>query len=297
MRERDLKALEFEKLVAIVTSFAVSEPGRRRVAALRPSTRMTPKFATGCARPRSWSSCVHDAGGVPLDDFVDQRELMLAVAPENAVLGGEALVRIRDFVIAARSAEAFLRSRVETLPLIAAIVRNLLAPKELADGLLRALADDGGLLDDASPELKRLRNRMRDQRLDLETRLARSLNASGMEPFVSDYLVTVRNRRFVLPLKPNYSERLDGIVQDRSVSGETLFVEPMWAVELNNRLMLTEREAAAEEYRLLMRLSAMVRGYRTELELTFEALTELDALNARAIFAERFGCIEPEISE
>ncbi|MGH7057858.1 MAG: endonuclease MutS2, partial [Acetobacteraceae bacterium] len=111
------------------------------------------------------------------------------------------------------------------------------------------------------------------------------------------YLVTVRNRRFVLPLKLNYSERLDGIVQDRSVSGETLFVEPMWAVELNNRLMMLEREAEAEEHRILTRLSAMVRGYLTELRITFDALVALDALNARAIFAERFGAIEPEITE
>jgi DNA mismatch repair protein MutS2 len=86
-------------------------------------------------------------------------------------------------------------------------------------------------------------------------------------------------------------------VQDRSVSGETLFVEPMWAVDLNNRLMMHERDAEAEEYRLLMRLTAMVRGYLPELHMTFEAMVALDALNARAIFAERFGCIEPEIAD
>ena len=72
------------------------------------------------------------SGGVPLDEFADQHELMLAVAPEGAVLAGEALVRIRDFVIAARTAEAFLRSRVEALPHLGAIVRDLVAPKELA---------------------------------------------------------------------------------------------------------------------------------------------------------------------
>jgi DNA mismatch repair protein MutS2 len=296
MRERDLKALEFDKVVALVTGFAVSDPGRRRAGSVRPS----PDPTEAAQRLRTTAELVglrSRSGSVPIDDFIDQRELMLAVTPEDAVLGGEALLKIRDFVIAARTAEAFLRSRVEALPHLGAIVRNLVAPKELADALLRALAEDGGLLDDASPELKRLRTRMRDQRLDLETRLARSLNVAGMEPFVSDYIVTIRNRRFVLPLKLNYSERLAGIVQDRSVSGETLFVEPMWAVELNNRLMLTEREAAAEEYRLLMRLSAMVRGYADQLRLAFAALVELDALNARAIFAERFSCVEPIISE
>jgi DNA mismatch repair protein MutS2 len=296
MRERDLKALEFDKVIGLLKGLAGSQPGRDALAELQPSS----ESAEVCRRLRAVAELVDlraRSGSLPLDEFVDLRALLLAAAPENSVLGGQALVRIRDFVVAARTAEAFLRSRVETRPLLAAIVHELVAPKELADALLRALADDGGLLDDASPELKRLRMRLRDERLELETRLARSLNAPGMEPFVSDYLVTVRNRRFVLPLKLNYAERLDGIVQDQSVSGETLFVEPMWAVELNNRLMMLEREAEAEEYRLLVQLTALVRGYVTELRLTFAAMVTLDTLNARAIFAERFKCIEPSMTE
>ncbi|MGZ3512207.1 MAG: endonuclease MutS2, partial [Candidatus Binataceae bacterium] len=83
------------------------------------------------------------------------------------------------------------------------------------------------------------------------------------------------------------------IVQDRSVSGETLFVEPMWAVELNNRLLMLEREVEAEERHILAHLTAMIRGYGVELRLTFDAMVALDALNARAIFAERLRCIEP----
>ncbi len=296
MRDRDLKALEYDKVVALVREFAVSEPGRRAIAALRPSA----DAAVVRERLRATAEMVgvrSRSGAVPIDDFDDQHEHLLGAAPEDAVLNGASLVRIRDFVVASRTAAAFLRSRVEARPHVGAIVANLVAPKELADAMLRALADDGGMLDDASPELKRIRTRLRDERFELETRLARSLNAAGMEPFVSDYLVTVRNRRFVLPLKLNYSERLEGIVQDRSVSGETLFVEPIWAVELNNRLMMLEREGEAEEYRLLMQLTAMVRGYLPELQMTFAALVALDALNARAIFGERFSGVEPELSD
>jgi DNA mismatch repair protein MutS2 len=296
MRQRDLRALEFDKVIGLLAGLAVSQPGRDAITELQPS----PDPAIVRENLRTVAELVNlraHSGSLPLDEFVDQRDLLLAAAPENAVLGGQALVQIRDFVVASRTAEAFLRSRVESRPLLAAVAQELVAPKELADALLRALADDGGLLDDASPELKRLRTRLRDERLDLEARLARSLNSPGMEPFVSDYLVTVRNRRFVLPLKLNYAERLDGIVQDRSVSGETLFVEPMWAVELNNRLMMLERETEAEEYRLLLQLTALVRGYITELRLTFAAIVKLDTLNARAIFAERFDCFEPRVSE
>jgi DNA mismatch repair protein MutS2 len=296
MRDRDLKSLEYDKVIALVRDFAVSEPGRRAIAALRPSADAT-EVQERLRATAEMAGLRSRSGSVPIDDFDDQHEHLLGAAPEDAVLNGASLVRIRDFVVASRTAAAFLRSRAEARPHVAAIVQSLVAPKELADAMLRALADDGGMLDDASPELKRIRTRLRDERLELETRLARSLNASGMDPFVSDYLVTVRNRRFVLPLKLNYSERLEGIVQDRSVSGETLFVEPIWAVELNNRLMMLEREAEAEEYRLLMRLTAMVRGYLPELQMTFTALVALDALNARAIFAERFSGIEPELTD
>ncbi|HVN64520.1 MAG TPA: endonuclease MutS2, partial [Candidatus Binataceae bacterium] len=296
MRERDLKALEFDKVIRLLGDMCVSEPGREAIAQLQPSVdsvEVRTRLRT-TAEMREFRS---HTGSVPIGEFSDQRALLLTAARSGAILGGEALVRVRDFVAVARNVAAFMRSRVEPFPHLATIVRNLLAPEELADALAGSIADDGSVLDDASPELFRLRTRLRAERTELEARLLRSLSSPGMESFVSDYLVTVRNRRFVLPLKLNYTERIEGIVQDRSVSGETLFVEPMWAVELNNRLMMLEREAEAEETRILANLTAMVGGYAEELRLAFDAMVALDGLNARAIFAERYNCVEPEISE
>jgi DNA mismatch repair protein MutS2 len=295
MRERDLKSLEFDKVMTLVMGMAASEPAREVLARVRPAG----DADTVRDRLRATAEMAElrqHTGSIPIQEFSDLRTLFLAAAREGAILDGESLVKIRDFVLSSRHVASFIRSRVEPFPHVAVIAANLLAPKELADALLKALADDGQLLDDASPALKRLRNRLREERVDLEARLLRSLNQPGMEAFVSDHLVTLRNHRFVLPLKLNYTEKLAGIVQDRSVSGETLFVEPMWAVELNNRLMMLESEVEAEEHRILMQLSAMVRGYSNELHLTFDAMVSLDALNARAIFAERFECSEPQIS-
>ena len=296
MRERDLKALEFDKLMALVMSMAASEPARELLSRLRPAIN-TETVRDRLRATAEMTELRQHIGAVPIQEFADLRGLFLAAAREGAVLDGESLVKIRDFVLSSRHVESFIRSRVEPFPHVATIAANLLAPKELADALLKALADDGGLLDDASPALKRLRNRLREERVDLEARLLRSLNQAGMENFVSDHIVTLRNHRFVLPLKLNYNEKLEGIVQDRSVSGETLFVEPMWAVELNNRLMMLESEVEAEEHRIFRQLSEMVRGYTTELNMTFEAMVALDALNARASFAERFECGEPEITD
>lgn len=294
MRDRDLRALEFDKVLNLVATYAASDPGREATLELRGSTE--PEEVRD--RLRATAEMVElraHAGSLPMQSFADQRGLLLAAARSGAVLEAAALLLIRDFVLAARHVAGFMRSRLERLPHLAALHHNLLAPKELADALLSSLADDATLLDDASPELRRLRRRLRDERVELEMRLARSLSAGGMEPFVSDFVVTVRNHRFVLPLKLNYAERLEGIVQDRSVSGETLFVEPLWAVELNNRVLMLEREAEAEEHRILAALTAMTGGYTRELELTFAAMVQLDALNARAIFAERYNGVEPEI--
>ena len=213
-------------------------------------------------------------------------------------LDGKSLLEVREFVLAARHLEAFMRSRVRALSAVAELARSLLAPKELADALLKALADDGGLLDDASRELKRLRTRLRDERAELESAVgAHRSTQTGMEPFLTDHLVTIRNRRFVLPMKPNYAERLEGIVQDRSVSGETLFVEPLWAVGLNNRLMMLEREVEAEERRILASSPRWCAATLPQLRMTFEAMVALDALNARAdVRGALRQCVEPENS-
>jgi DNA mismatch repair protein MutS2 len=289
MRTRDLKALEFDKVLNLVTALAVSEPGRRQAAALAPS--IDPEEVR--RRLRTCAELVElraHAGSLPMGEFKDQQQLFVIAAMEGATLDGKSLLDLRQFVLAARHVEAFLRSRCERFPAVAELVNSLLAPKELADALLRALAEDGGLLDDASRELKRLRTRLRDERADLEQRLGRMLDQTGMQPFLTDHVVTIRNRRFVLPMRPNYAE-------DRSVSGETLFVEPLWAVGLNNRLMMIEREVEAEERRILAQLTAMVRSYLPQLRMTFGALVALDALNARAVFAERYRCVEPDLVE
>ncbi len=296
MRSRDLRALEFDKVLGLVTALAVSEPGRRRVQALAPSTDADEVRRRLTATSELVELRTH-AGSLPMGEFKDLNPLFVVAAMEGATLDGKSLLDVRQFVLAARHVEAFLRSRCERFAAVAELARSLLAPKELADALLKALADDGGLLDDASRELKRLRTRLRDERAELETRLARMLDQTGMQPFLTDHLVTIRNRRFVLPTKPNYAERMEGIVQDRSVSGETLFVEPLWAVDLNNRLMMLEREVEAEERRILGQLTSMMRSYLPQLRMTFEALVALDALNARAVFAQRYNCVEPEIVE
>src|SRR5277367_5727251 len=119
MRERDLKALEFDKVIHLVMELCASEPGREATAGLRPS------IDTGEVRERLAASAemvelrAH-AGSIPIDEFVDQRPYLLAAARSGAILGGDTLVKVRDFIVGSRHVGGFLRSRVERYPQVAA---------------------------------------------------------------------------------------------------------------------------------------------------------------------------------
>ncbi len=296
IRERDLLVLEFDKVIRRLRDFAVSEPGRRTIESLRPATNGE-QVRTRLRASAEMAALRAQAGPLPLSEFAAQTPLLLAAAREGAVLDGRALVTVRDFARVARAVHGFLRSHLTHYPLIAALAANVVVPADLLNALVKALADDGALVDDASPQLSRLRNRLREERLELEARLLSFSQRPAIEPVVSDRIVAIRNRRFVLPLKLNYAEKVEGVVQDRSISGETLFVEPAWAVAMNNRLMMLEREVEAEERRILAELTGLVRTSRAELEMSFRTLVSFDALNARAVFAELYRCSEPQIVE
>src|ERR1700682_6698597 len=138
MRERDLRVLEFHKVISLVAALAACEPGRTAVEALRPSG----DPAEVAARLRVTAEMVSlraHAGALPMQEFADQREVLLTAAREGAVLDGGSLLKMRGLVLAARHVASFMRSRVEPYPQLGAAAPNLAAPKEVGDALLGAL--------------------------------------------------------------------------------------------------------------------------------------------------------------
>src|SRR4029450_2276281 len=154
-------------------------------------------------------------------------------------------------------------------------------PPELPDALRHALEDDGALTDRASPQLRHLRQQIRDRRRRIVADLERMLQAEGDRLF-ADRFVTVRHGRYVLPVRAEARQRVRGIVHDRSQSGQTIFVEPEAAVEANNELVQALREEEQETARLLGELSDAVRARRTEIEMLVDAIGELDWVLTRA---------------
>lgn len=296
MRLRDLEALAFPTVLEALAALTVSAPGQEACRRLWPAGE---RSQAERAIERQWSfyRLTETTGPVPLAGFPDIRESLALAGHENAVLAGERLVEIRAVLRQARDMRQFLRSRVAEFPALADLPPALHALPELEAALTRMLDDTGALSDGASPRLAELRADLRELRHEIEERLDQLVMSSAVADGIADRYVTVRNNRFVVPVKAGAAGRIAGVVQDRSASGETLFVEPLFAIELNNRLLLLRKEEEIEELRLLALLTAQVGAVQHELGAALAALAEVDRLAAGAAFARRFRCISPVLGD
>src|SRR5262249_33292300 len=154
---------------------------------------------------------------------------------------------------------AHLRRDPIRFPRLAALADLLPAPGEVEDALARTLDARGQVRDDASPALASARSATRELRAELEAKLTKVVRDPTLASVIGEQSVTVRNGRFVVPIRTGAASAFGGVVQDRSASDETLFIEPLFAVELNNRLLLASKTEEIEERRVRVELSALVR--------------------------------------
>jgi DNA mismatch repair protein MutS2 len=296
MRDRDLETLAFPAVLEALAARAVSEPGREACRRLRPHRDAA---AAERALDRQWSfhRLTETRGPVPLAAFPDVRESLALASHGDAVLPGERLVEIRTVLRQGHALQRFFRGQLAEFPALADLPAALQSFPELEAALGRMLDDAGTLCDAASPRLAELRAALRELRREIEERLERLVADGGAADAVAERYVTVRNNRFVVPIKASAAARVAGVVQDRSASGETLFVEPLFAIELNNRLLLVRKEEELEELRLLGLLTAQVGASRAELGRTLATLAEVDRLAAGAALARGMRATRPALGD
>lgn len=296
MRPRDLDALDFAAVCRRTADFAASRLGLESCMALHPlALRGDAELALDQATDMLRLVTRH--GPPPLSAFPDIREHLRLAAIDGFTLTGEALVEVRAVIDCLQRCAAYFRRHAGELGTLAELTGDLPRFEPLAAALARSLDDDGSVLDQASPELAAMRASIRRLRDTLSRRLNDVLARRGMADVVADQYVTLRNDRFVIPVKASAGRRVDGVVQDRSVSGETLFVEPLFAVELNNQLLNAVRDEQAIVHRILGELTGLVRSQANALTAAIDQLAAVDCAAARAAFAAEYDCVRPSFSD
>ncbi len=296
MRERDLAALEFPGVCARLADFAASTAGKQMCAALRPTAE--PAVAERRIE-RTWQCfrLLELHGEPPLCSFPDVRPHLRRAAHEGFVLDGATLVEVRATLQTVRAVREFFSRRAAEFAILADIPVELRVFPVLEASLARALDEDGSVLDQASDELAGIRSTIRRLRHTLARQLEDLLARRDMADVVTDTYVTLRNNRFVVPIRAGAAGRVSGVVQDRSVSGETLFVEPLFAVELNNQLLMAVREEEAIVRRILADLTALVRAEQEAIANSVAALIGVDCLVAQVKFAREYQCTRPTFTD
>lgn len=294
VRPRDLAALEFGAVCDRVADFATSPVGKERCRGLAPAV---DEAAVERGLDAAWQCfrLLEQHGEPPLGSFPDVRGALRTVAHEGFVLDGPSLVDIRSVLSAAAATRAYLKKYATPYPALVHLPEGLPSLSSLQAALSRALDDAGSVTDDASDELAEVRRTLRLLRDQLNRRLDALLARPALSEAIAEHYVTIRNNRFVVPIRTAAAAQFNGVVQDRSASGETTFIEPLFAVQLNNRLLLAAKEEEALVRRVLADLSALVRAALAALNSIFETLVEIDALLARARFARQYHCTRPRL--
>lgn len=293
--------LEFDRLLDLLRRRTTCAPGRRAVEALSFSEDRAALEAAFALIAES-QAYLRDVGEMGFGSLADPAAWLAELEAPAAVLTPPMLLDAASLADTAGSLrDAFRESgragsapTARQYPLLSARAASVADLRPLAVAVRRAILPTGEIADDATPELKRIRGAMGHTRQTIQKTLERMLRTRGGDSG-EDY-VTLRNDRFVIPVRASEQRQVQGVVHAASATGQTVFVEPFETVEHNNRLVQLGEDEAAEIARILAELTDRLRANFGPLRNCVETIAELDSVFARARFARDFDCALPEFT-
>ena len=292
MNPHTLAVLEFPAVLAVVAERAASALGAARVRSLAPLVGRA-RIDEALARVAAVRAIIGGTNGFRPEPIPNLDAPLARLRAAGSVWGGEDLIAGALLLRSSRLTKAALgdarRPQASTAvlaPLAARLVGSV--PAEAA--IERAIEADGAVKDDASPALRRMRRELRGAQSELVQLLERLVGRLEERHRVSDMSVTVRNGRYVIPVRREARGIVGGIVHDESATRGTLFVEPPAAVEFGNRIRELEADERREVERILAELTDMLRPHREAMLASLDVLVEIDSLYARARYADDFQC-------
>jgi DNA mismatch repair protein MutS2 len=289
-----LRALEFDRIVGVIRGFAQTPAGEVRLGQLQPGT----SPATVSSALAATGETVRFLGGahIALEAPREFDVILGGLLVEGRPLEPLQLVALATFLSSVETTCDAVRRARAAFPILRVIAdRTSSFGREIAD-VRRKIDPSGEVVDDASPELRSIRERLRRQRTRLRGTLESYLRGKDTAKYLQQQIVTDRHGRYVLIVRAEHRTSIPGIVHGTSGSGASLFLEPLSTVEINNEIVELEQQEAEEVRRILLALTDLFRGRGDELERTVDAATELDVLNARARFSILVRGVAPKIS-
>lgn len=292
--EKSLIKLELDQVLTLLAECAGSSEGKEACLRLRPSSDL--EDVQAMLDETTAASDLSTRKGYP--NFGDVHDVSAAL--ERADRGGslqpKELLRIGGVLRCARTVKSYV-SEDEKKTVIDTLFQALTANKYLEDRIFGAILSEEEIADNASPALSDIRRHMRIQAGKIRDSLQKVISSPAYSKYLREPIITIRQGRYVVPVKSECKNDVPGLVHDVSATGSTYFVEPMSAVNANNALRELEIKEKKEIERILAELSAEAAGHRDDINLNFTMLVRLDVIFAKAKLAFRMRAWAPEMND
>ena len=295
MNKKALAVLEYDKILNMLRECAGSEMAKAKIAMFRPSSDPY-KIRERLAETSEAVQVIVRKGAVPLGQLYDI-ENALHLARKGGSLTMRQLLQVLYDLKVTGDVVTFLRSDLPQLPILDGMREVLVTFPRLADRIDRCILSEDEMADSASPELKDIRRSIVRQNEAIRNRLNQILSSRDNQTYLQDSLVTMRDGRYVVPVKAEHRAKMPGIVHDQSSSGATIFVEPQVIVDLNNGLRELELAERAEIDRILAELSSNVAEHFHDLMNNQKILVQMDVIFAKGKLSARMQAEQPQMNE
>lgn len=295
MNQKALDVLEYNKIIELLESEAGSEMTRKIASELRPYTDVRIISEELRSTTEAVDLIVHK-GPLPTGGIYDI-EGAAGFARKGGTLTMKQLLQVQYNLSIASRVVAFMKGKdVPPLPLITSMTELIVTMPRLADDIDRCILSEDEMSDNASSELRSIRRSIARQNDAIKTKINHIINSSENRTYLQDSIVTMRDGRYVIPVKQEHRSRFPGIVHDQSKAGSTLFIEPQVIVNLNNELRELELAEEAEIARILTELSEGVAEHYHDIVNNQKLLVQLDFIMAKGKLSGRMRGEEPEIN-
>ncbi len=290
-----LRTLEFDRIVEVVTGLALTPLGSAALAELQPQT--DPRLVADALNATTETTAFLESNPVfPLRAGTGIEDALVVLTVEGQLLDPLPLRLVADFLDSIDVASVAVRQATGAFPILVSVVGRAASFKQEVGQVRRAIDPGGEVLDQASPALASIRDRLRQKRQRLRTTLEQFIRGRDTTKYLQEQVITERNGRYVLVVRAEHRGNVPGIVHGSSASGASLFLEPSQTVEINNDIVELEDQEREEVRRILLALTDSFRARPEDLQASVGVAIELDALQAKARFGSMVNGVAPEIA-
>lgn len=294
MNLQTVEVLQFQDLKNMVASYALSEMGKEQIRHFMPSVRKK-QIEAWLMEVSEAKEILRISSSVPIPSLKGIRFIMNNLH-KGYILRPEQLMELHELLICMDRIKRFMKDKEYVAPTISVYVYSLFDLRMLADEIIRCIRN--GRVDDyASKELLKIRKQITILEERIKVRVDQILKSAKYSKYIQENIVSIRNGRYVIPVKKEYRKNLQGVVLDTSASGSTVYMEPAEIGSIQDEIELLKMQEEVEEDRILQVLTGLIEEKEAEIKLAIETMVQYDVIFAKAKYSHLLDGIAPQINE